>query len=539
MRPQSVSGYSSLTLNQPAHAFVAGVDLVVVRYGETEAELSVLYGRCAHRGALLSDGHVSGHNLICGVHNWDFRVDTGVSEYNNSEKLDKFTAWVEADQIMVDADEIAAWSVAHPQPFNRDEYLGAYADTHPVGEEDKVSEIQHLAKYGLSQWGHHGASASMGVPRTSLPRWDNIQILTAQLQKLPLFDHDPVATELVIGPNAQKPLKLKIPLFVSDMSFGALSAEAKISLATGAEMAGTGICSGEGGMLPEEQAANTRYFYELASARFGYSDDKVAQAQAFHFKGGQGAKTGTGGHLPGNKVSGRIAEVRGLTPGTAAISPPRFSDLDSPRAFADFGDHVRRLTGGIPIGFKLSAQHIEKDIDFALEAKADYIILDGRGGGTGAAPTIFRDHISVPTIPALARARRHLDRSAKGVTLIVTGGLRTAPDFVKALALGADGIAVSNSAMQAIGCIAMRACSSNNCPVGIATQQDHLRKRLEIAKSATRLKNFFEASTDLMKILARACGHSNLTDFNIDDLSTFDEQMARLTRIAWAGGDTL
>jgi len=540
MRPQSVSAFSSLALNQPTHALVEGVDLVIVRYGETEADLSVLYGRCAHRGALLSDGHVSGHNLICGVHNWDFRVDTGVSEYNNSEKLDKFKAWVEDDEIMVDAEAITAWKVEHPQPFNREEYLGVYADTNPVEEEDKVSEIQHLAKHGLSQWGHHGASAAMGVPRTSVPRWDDIQMLTAQLQKLPLFDDDSVDTELVIGPNAKKPLKLKIPLFVSDMSFGALSEEAKISLATGAEMAGTGICSGEGGMLPEEQAANSRYFYELASARFGYSDDKVAKAQAFHFKGGQGAKTGTGGHLPGNKVSGKIAKVRGLKPGTAAISPPRFSDLSTAKDFSDFGDHVRGITGGIPIGFKLSAQHIEKDIDFALEAGADYIILDGRGGGTGAAPTIFRDHISVPTIPALARARRHLDSSdAKGVTLISTGGLRTAPDFVKALALGADGCALSNSAMQAIGCIAMRACNSNNCPVGIATQQDHLRKRLEIAASATRLKNFFEASTDLMKVLARACGHDRLSGFNIDDLSTFDEQMARLTGIAWAGGGTL
>lgn len=540
MRPQSVSSFSSLEINQPAHAIVEGVDLVVTRYGEAEAELSVLYGRCAHRGALLSDGHVDGHNLICGVHSWDFRVDTGVSEYNNSEKLDKFTAWVEDDKIMVDADEIAAWAVDHPQPFNRDEYLGAYADTHPVAEEDKVAEIQHLAKNGLRQWGHHGATAAMGVPRTAVPRWDDIQVLTAQLQKLPLFDDDEVSTKVVIGPNAKKPLELEIPLFVSDMSFGALSQEAKTSLAKGAEMAGTGICSGEGGMLPEEQAENSRYFYELASARFGYSDDKVAQTQAFHFKGGQGAKTGTGGHLPGNKVVGKIAEVRGLEPGTAAISPPRFSDLDSVQAFADFGDHVRSISGGIPIGFKLSAQHIEKDIDFALEAKADYIILDGRGGGTGAAPTIFRDHISVPTIPALARARRHLDASnAKGVTLIATGGLRTAPDFVKAIALGADALAVSNSAMQAIGCIAMRACNSNNCPVGIATQKDHLRQRLEIAASATRLKNFFLASTDLMKVLARACGHHDLSDFNIDDLSTYDEQMARLTGIAWAGGGTL
>ena len=198
------------------------------------------------------------------------------------------------------------------------------------------------------------------------------------------------------------------------------------------------------------------------------------------------------------------------------------------------------MTGGIPIGFKISAQHVEKDVAFAVTAGADYVILDGRGGGTGSAPTIFRNHISVPTIPALIRARKHLDKiGATGVTLIVTGGLRTAPDFVKAMALGADAVAVSNSAMQAIGCIAMRACNTNNCPVGIATQKDHLRARLEIAKSATRLKNYFEASTDLMKVLARACGYNHLNQFNFDDLSTYDIQTFNLTGISWAGGADL
>ena len=377
----------------------------------------------------------------------------------------------------------------------------------------------------------------MGVPRNQLPSWDDIQVLTAQLHRLPLFDDAEVSSECVIGPKAKKPLTLKIPLFVSDMSFGALSEEAKLSLAEGAERAGTGICSGEGGMLPDEQAANSCYLYELASAKFGFEEELLTKVQAFHFKCGQGAKTGTGGHLPGSKVRGRIAEVRGLEPGTAAISPPRFEDLDCVRAFKDFGDRVREISGGIPIGFKLSAQHVEKDIDFALDAGADYIILDGRGGGTGSAPTIFRNHISVPTLPALARARRHLDAcKADGVTLIITGGLRTAPDFVKALALGADAVAVSNAAMQAIGCIAMRACQTNNCPVGIATQKEVLRRRLEIAKSATRLMNYFNATVDLMKVLSRACGYDALSQFSIDDLSTWDETLHRLTGIAWAGG---
>ena len=201
-------------------------------------------------------------------------------------------------------------------------------------------------------------------------------------------------------------------------------------------MAGTGICSGEGGMLPEEQANNSRYFYELASGKFGFSWDKVKKAQAFHFKGGQGAKTGTGGHLPGNKVTPEIAEVRGLKPGETAISPAAFPDMRTVQDFKKFAEEVREKTGGIPIGFKLAASHLEADIDFALAVGVDYIILDGRGGGTGSAPKILKDNINVPTIPALARARKHMDSvNAKDITLVITGGLRVAEDFAKAMML--------------------------------------------------------------------------------------------------------
>ncbi|MGB5762136.1 MAG: FMN-binding glutamate synthase family protein, partial [Sedimenticolaceae bacterium] len=390
---------------------------------------------------------------------------------------------------------------------------------------------------GLSNVGHHGPMAAMGVPREKLPKWDDVQIMVAQMARKPLMEDAEVGSEILIGPKAQKPLQLDIPLFVSDMSFGALSEEAKIALAKGAEMAGTGICSGEGGMLPEEQAANRRYFYELASAKFGYDEALLPKVQAFHFKGGQGAKTGTGGHLPGAKNIGRIAQVRGIEPGKAAISPPTFADLKTTADFCELADHVRELTGGIPIGFKLSANHIEKDIDFALEASADYIILDGRGGGTGAAPLLFRDHISVPTIPALARARHHLDRCGIGrdVSLIITGGLRVPSDFIKALALGADGIALANSAMQAIGCIGARICNSNNCPAGIATQKPELRARLNVERSAEQLNNFLRASVSLMKVMARACGHTHLNQFNRDDLATLDWSMARLSGIPFSG----
>ena len=535
MKKVKIASFGELQPARPAYALVSNVDLVVIRWKDEE-QVSVLYGRCLHRGALLSDGYVDGDNLVCGVHYWDYRYRTGVSEYNNEERLHRFSSWIEDGSVLVDADEIAEWERANPQPYDRQTYQGLYTDLHGTPVEPHVKLIQELAEHGLEKSGAHGPVSAMGVPRSELPSWDDLQLLTGQLARLPQLDEQEVGTELVIGPGAAKPLRLEIPLFVSDMSFGALSEEAKIALARGAEMAGTGICSGEGGMLPEEQQANSRYFYELASARFGFTMDKVAKAQAFHFKGGQGAKTGTGGHLPGHKVKGKIAQVRGLEEGKGAVSPARFPDWEHEDDFRRFADRVREETGGIPIGFKLSAQHIEEDLGAALRVGVDYVILDGRGGGTGAAPNLFKDNISVPTIPALARARRYLDRIGRGdVTLIITGGLRTPADFVKALALGADGVAVSNAAIQAIGCLGMRACHTNNCPVGIATQREDLRARLIVDQAAQRLARFFEAAVHMMSTLARACGHTHLNQLCPHDLTTWNRDMANLSGVAYAG----
>ena len=530
-----VATWSKLLPLKPAYALVANVDLVIIRWKDDE-QVSVLYGRCQHRGALMSDGFIRGEDIICGVHNWDYRYKTGISSYNNEERLHKFKAWIEDDRVWVDENEIKAWERQYPQAYRRETYQGNYADLHGTPEEPYNKFIQQLAEYGLEKTGHHGPVAAMGVPGPELPRWEDLQFITAQLARWPLLDDEPVGTQLVIGPNAKRPLVLDIPILVSDMSFGALSEEAKVALSRGAEMAGTGICSGEGGMLPEEQAESSHYLYELASARFGFNLDLIPHVQAFHFKAGQGAKTGTGGHLPGEKVKGKIAEVRGLPEGTPAISPSRFPDWQGEEDFRRFADEVREVSGGIPIGVKLSAQHIEEDLDSALRMGVDYIILDGRGGATGAAPLIFRNNISVPTIPALARARRHLDRCGrKDITLIITGGLRTPADFAKALALGADGIAVANAALQAIGCLGMRACHTNNCPVGIATQKEHLRARLQIDHSAQRLNRFFRASVDLMKVLARACGHRRLNEFCLNDLTTWKRDMACLSGVAYAG----
>lgn len=528
-----IAEISSLKDRQPAYALAGNTDLVIIKYDD---KVSVFYGRCHHRGALLADGYVEGNNLICGVHHWDYRYDTGVSEYNNDEALHPFSTTIEGDDLYINENEILAFEKTNPQPFQRDQYLGAYADTHPENTEPFTSYIKELAQNGLKNVGLHGFTAAMGVDRNLLPKWEDIQFLPAQLAKRPLLDEEDVSTKVVIGPKAKKPLTIEMPIFVSDMSFGALSREAKIALSKGAELSKTGICSGEGGMLPEEQENNSRYLYELASAKFGFAWDKLEKVQAFHFKGGQGAKTGTGGHLPGDKVKGEIAAVRNLPEGQSAISPAAFSDLKSPDDFRNFADDVRKISGGIPIGFKIAASHIEDDIQFALDASADYIILDGRGGGTGASPTVLRDNINIPTIPALARARHYLDnKGALDVTLIITGGIRIADDIAKALMLGADAVAVSNAALQAIGCIGMRACNTNNCPVGIATQKDHLRSRLIVDKSALQLANYFSATNDLIKVITRACGYNDISQFSFNDLTTFSDNIHRLTGINFSG----
>ena len=270
MKKVQVAVWDELADRQPAYALVANVDLVVVRFDD---DASVLYGRCAHRGALMADGFVRGDDIICGVHNWDYQFDSGVSSYNSEERLHKFSAWIEDGGVWVDEDEISAWERENPQAYNRDGYQGLYQDHHGTPAEPHVKLIRELAGSGLENFGHHGPVSAMGVPRTDLPTWDDLQFVTAQLARVPKLDDTPVGTELVIGPETEEAARqLEIPLFVSDMSFGALSLEAKVALAKGAELAGTGICSGEGGMLPEEQDEPTaRYFYELASGRFGFS----------------------------------------------------------------------------------------------------------------------------------------------------------------------------------------------------------------------------------------------------------------------------
>ena len=235
MQPHAIATWSELSDREPAGALVGNLDLVIVRYDDDQ---SVLYGRCLHRGAMLADGTVSDGNILCGLHGWDYCYRTGISSYNNDERLHRFTSWVEGDRVMVDRDEIAEWEREHPQPYDRNAYQGAYQDHHGAPEEPFVGAIRELASNGLANLGHDGAVTAMGVPRDELPKWDSIQFVTAQLAARPLLGDEPVGTAVTIGRAAATPLQLDIPLFVSDMSFGSLSQEAKVALAAGARGSG-------------------------------------------------------------------------------------------------------------------------------------------------------------------------------------------------------------------------------------------------------------------------------------------------------------
>lgn len=382
--------------------------------------------------------------------------------------------------------------------------------------------------------------ALTGETGSTLLKWNDIHIITGQPYRRPLRKNDQVCTKLVLGPRARKPVEVKIPLIVPDMSFSTLSQDLKIALTRGAELAGTGICSGDMAMFPEEQSEHGPYFYELVSAKFNFSEDLLTKVQAFHFSGGQAANTGLTGHLPRGKVKGKIAKTHNRPIGEGTISPSMLLDLKSPENFKYMADRVREISGGIPIGLKLSSQHIERDLEFAIAASADYIILDGDDGGGVTAPLICRDNILMPTIPALARARHYLNSVGQdNITLVITGGLRTPADFVKALCLGADGIALSNSAMQTIGRMSARICHTKNGTAGVATQDPASQNIINIDKVSKKLENFFKNSTQLMKVLARACGHNKLSQFSLNDITSWKKEMAKPSGISYAGIDHL
>lgn len=373
--------------------------------------------------------------------------------------------------------------------------------------------------------------------RTKLPvvSWNDILIMGAQLSPLPLAHDAAVSMKTVIGKNAAKPMELETPLMVSHMSYGALSKEAKMALAKGSGMVGAGMCSGEGGNLPESRELAHKYIFEYVPNQYSADEENLKKADAIEIKIGQSAKPGMGGHLPGNKVTDEIAAVRGRTPGEDIHSPSTFHDIQSGEELKAKVDWLRKVSEGRPIGIKMAAGHIEDDLEVALAAGPDFITIDGRTGATGSAPKYIKAATSVPTIYALYRARKFLDtRNTDGIALIITGGLRVSSDFAKALAMGADAVAVASSTMMAIGCQQYRMCNTGRCPLGIATQDPELRKRLDVDQSARRLANYLTVCTEELKTFARITGHDDVHALGTSDLFTTNSEISNHTNIKHA-----
>ena len=497
--------------------FVNERDIALYRY---QGEFFALDNRCVHRDGQLGDGHMDGANVICPLHQWDYDVRTGVSRYNPREKVAVYPARQVNGSVEIDADAVP------PKPRFKTEYLGLWTRRDDSLEHD-MHDIHSYSR------GNREFVEPMGSDKRDYPGFGDLYFLPGQLAVLPLLDHEQVHTETVIAAKRAQPLKLKAPIFVSHMSFGALSKEAKLALATGAAEFGTLMCSGEGGMLPEARAAAAQYIFEMASGYFGWNEENILKADGIEIKMGQSAKAGLGGMLPGHKVMGDIAAVRGLAEGQEARSPARFPDINSVADMAERIRWIRSIKPDMPVGIKFAASRIEADLAAAVELDIDWITLDGRAGGTGAAAKHVKDNICVPSVFAIPRARRWLDEHGHGdISLVVTGGFRTSSDAAKAIALGADAVALATAAMMAIGCQQYRACSSNNCPVGIATQRMDLRTRFDIETSARRLVSFFEAMTEQMSEFARMCGKRKLHDLGYDDLATTSYEISHHTPVA-------
>lgn len=505
-------------------AVVNGTEVALMRDGDAVFALGNL---CPHRGGQIADGTVEDGKAVCPLHLWDFDLHTGISPFNPADALPTYPARVREGVVEVDAARIPA---APPRP---DVYLGRWIRR---GATDRgMYTVHHMADGGRPPVEAMGTQRlDPGRIRAPYPGYEDLVFRPAQLDRLPTQGDVPVDTSVMLGTRAARPLVLEIPVFVSHMSYGALSAEAKEALARGASAAGTAIASGEGGPHPRERGNATRYIFEMASGYFGWTDDNIRAADAIEIKIGQGAKPGLGGTLPGAKVTPEIAAVRGVEPGIDVHSPAHFPDINSPADLARRVAEIKATSAGAPVGIKFAAGNVEADLAVAIEAGADWVTVDGLGGGTGAAPVHVKDNVGIPSMFALIRARRWLDDHGVGdVQLIATGGFRTPDEMAKALALGADAVALATSSLMAIGCQQYRACHRGTCPVGIATQDPVLRERLDVATSATRLEAFLRGATAMIVDYTRVCGHTRVCDLAHADLVSLDRDIADRTDLAW------
>lgn len=419
---------------------------------------------------------------------------------------------------------------------------------------DAISEVHALAQLGRYQ------VRGYNTFNKQLPTFDDLTFVPATMTRLPLEGYrESCETKTILGGGrglVEKPLELDIPIYIASMSFGALSASAKAGLGYGASKVGTMTCTGEGGMLEEERAASQKLLYQMSPARYGVDLDHLRRADALEIVVGQGAKPGTGGLLLGMKVSERVSRMRTLPQGVDQRSTCRHPDFLGADDLSVKIEELRIATNyQVPIFIKMGATRPRYDVAVAAKAGADVIVVDGAEGGTGASPELMLNHTGIPTMSAIRAAREALDECGMSgkVQLVAAGGIRTGVDAAKCLALGADAVMIGNAAMIALGCNSPRYlqdyqalgtspgachhCHTGRCPVGVATQDPELEKRMNPAAGAERVARYLTAMTMEITALAKACGKSSIHNLETEDLRALSFQASAFTGVKMAGID--
>ena len=423
---------------------------------------------------------------------------------------------------------------------------------------DIIHYIQHAAATGLYEIRGLGA-------KRRLPHFDDLSFLGASLSRYPLEGYrEKCTTTTLLGTRfAKKPIELAIPITIAGMSFGALSANVKEALGRAATELGTSTTTGDGGMTAEERRSSRTLIYQCLPSRYGFNPDDLRQADAIEVVIGQGAKPGGGGMLLGQKISPRVAKMRTLPQGIDQRSACRHPDWTGPDDLTIKLNELREITDWEkPIYVKVGATRVFHDVKLAVHAGADVIVVDGMQGGTAATQLAFIEHVGIPTLAAVKQAVDALEdlNKKEEVQLIVSGGIRTGADVAKALALGADAVAIGQGVLVALGCNAStyiqhgehrsalddyRAlgtqpgfchhCQTGKCPVGVTTQDPVLEQRLQPDMGATRVRNYLKTLTMELTMLARACGKQNVHHLEREDLVALTVEAAAMAGIPLAG----
>src|SRR6476661_4168197 len=418
-------------------------------------------------------------------------------------------------------------------------------------DEYAIAEIHRAAATGIYDIRGFGA-------KRKLPHFDDLLFLGASISRYPLEGYrDRCGTDVTLGArHAKKPITLQIPITIAGMSFGSLSANAKEALGRGASIAGTSTTTGDGGMTPEERGQSKTLVYQYLPSRYGMNPDDLRRADAIEVVVGQGAKPGGGGMLLGHKISDRVAEMRDLPKGIDQRSASRHPDWTGPDDLEIKITELREITDWEkPIFVKVGATRTYYDVQLAVKAGADVIVLDGMEGGTAASQDVFIEHVGIPilaAIPEAVRALQELDMHRK-VQLIVSGGIRSGADVAKALALGADAASIGVAAVVALGDNSHRFereyerigtaagfyddWHEGRDPVGISTQDDELASRFDPELGGRRIANYLRAMVLEAQTIARACGKSHVHNLEPEDLVALTVEAAAMAKIPLAGTD--